>query len=236
MDAHKAAIAGAESGSRSILRWRANAAHGSAVVSKRALVRSGRPAARGGWQDCPRQSDTLTVRRHRTSSTELCRGFFSAEHVGHTGPMTGWIGLIGALAGAAIAMAGQYLFRLLESRRDDAKLFLEQCAQVVALEEDFRNRIWEERHLNADSVREWNLRDAMLATARLRIISTDREVLRTLEILHKSGQELGKVWRTNKAEGDDLTRAWQQHRRSLDQFVDAVRPVSQALLGIEKRY
>jgi hypothetical protein len=55
--------------------------------------------------------------------------------------MASWIGLVGALAGASIALLGQYTFKKLERRHGNLALLYEQCAQLVALSEDFRNRL-----------------------------------------------------------------------------------------------
>src|SRR3984957_1229582 len=89
--------------------------------------------------------------------------------------MDAWIGLIGALAGAAIAWSGQYLTRRSEARERQDALLLEQCALIVALEEDLRNRIWEERHKIATGVvTAWDLGAQRLAQARLRIIRVSK--------------------------------------------------------------
>ena len=51
--------------------------------------------------------------------------------------------LIGALAGASVAWAAQYVTRRSEVRERQGNLLLEQCALIVALSEDYRNRVWE---------------------------------------------------------------------------------------------
>jgi hypothetical protein len=57
-----------------------------------------------------------------------------------------WIGVIGAAVGAIIALLGQYISNRLERRAKDAALILDQCAQLIALSEDYRNRVWQERN------------------------------------------------------------------------------------------
>lgn len=52
--------------------------------------------------------------------------------------------LIAGLAGALIALAGQQWGTQKANKARAGELLLEQCAQIVALSEDFRNRAWEE--------------------------------------------------------------------------------------------
>jgi hypothetical protein len=64
-----------------------------------------------------------------------------------------WVALIGAVAGATIAIVGQYAARRSDARERAITLLLEQCAEVVALAEDYRSRVWEERNnLSNDAV------------------------------------------------------------------------------------
>jgi hypothetical protein len=66
--------------------------------------------------------------------------------------MSAWIGLIGVAAGALAALIGQYLVRNSEARERRDTILLEQLATLVALSEDFRNRVWEERNKVAANV------------------------------------------------------------------------------------
>ena len=66
--------------------------------------------------------------------------------------MAAWIGLLGVLAGALIAFGGQYLMRRDERQERNITLLLEQCAVIVALSYDFRNRVWEERNQLANDL------------------------------------------------------------------------------------
>ena len=52
--------------------------------------------------------------------------------------------LAGVAAGALIAFGGQYLLRRGERHEPNDALLLEQFALVIALSEDYRNRVWEE--------------------------------------------------------------------------------------------
>ena len=131
-----------------------------------------------------------------------------------------WIGVIGAIAGGAIALLGQYGLR--RSERQDARtmMLLEQCAQLVARSEDYRNRVWEERRLGArDAVSAWDLSEFRLASARLKLLCRDADVLKSLQRLHKAGEDLGKAWRPAAGDSDAVDAAWRGHRIALDDFV-----------------
>lgn len=110
--------------------------------------------------------------------------------------MQAWIGLVGVIAGAVIALSGQYLTRRSEVRERQQTLLLEQCALVTALAEDFRNRVWEERNQVAEGVvARWDLGAYRLAQARLRILCDETGVLSALQVLSEAGGNLGRIWR-----------------------------------------
>ena len=91
--------------------------------------------------------------------------------------MAEWIGLAGVVAGAVIAFGGQYLLRRAERQDRNDALLLEQFAIIIALSEDYRNRVWEERNQVANSVvNAWDLGTYRLAEARLRVLSRDSAV------------------------------------------------------------
>lgn len=134
--------------------------------------------------------------------------------------MQAWIGLVGVLAGAAIALGGQYVTRRSEVRERQESLLLEQCALVVALSEDFRNRVWEERHKVADGVvAHWDLGAYRLAQARLRIMCNEPDVLSALGALSQAGGDLGKLWRLASAGEKNVQEAWEAHRSALNSFI-----------------
>lgn len=135
--------------------------------------------------------------------------------------MTSWIGLIGVLAGAGIALFGQYSLKRLDRRHTDVSLLFEQCAQLVALSNDFRNRLWEERKLGRkNSVAEWNVSDHRLAEARIRILCTDERIVSALDRLSSTGRDLGKIWRLSNTESDDLQRAWVANKMAVEAFIE----------------
>jgi hypothetical protein len=136
--------------------------------------------------------------------------------------MQGWIGIIGALAGGGIALLGQYGIRLADRRDKLAALFLEQCAQLVALAEDYRNRVWEERRLDLQGrVSEWRFGDYRLAAARIAIICRDTRLREALEQLNEAAKSLGKAWRPTERKDEQVEIAWRRHREALDQFIEA---------------
>ncbi len=72
--------------------------------------------------------------------------------------MAAWAGLVGVVVGALIAFAGQYVMGRGEKQERFDALLLEQFAVIIALSEDFRNRVWEERnHVASDVVGKWDL-------------------------------------------------------------------------------
>ena len=56
--------------------------------------------------------------------------------------MGAWIGLVGVVAGALIALVSQYLIRNSEARERRDALLLEQLAMIITLSGDYRDRVW----------------------------------------------------------------------------------------------
>lgn len=72
--------------------------------------------------------------------------------------MAAWVGLAGVVAGALIAFAGQLAMQRRGERDRFDSLLLEQFAMIIAISEDFRNRVWEERNqVASDVVGKWDL-------------------------------------------------------------------------------
>ncbi|NYH45878.1 hypothetical protein HNR22_005605 [Micromonospora jinlongensis] len=136
--------------------------------------------------------------------------------------MAAWIGLLGALAGAGMALLGQYLLRRSDTRERARAALLDHCAAVVALSEDYRNRVWEERHLDAaGAVAAWDLHQYRLAEARLRILCPDRRLAAAVVALDAAGKQLGRAWRLPGRKDDLVDAAWRAHRESVDRFIQA---------------
>ena len=98
------------------------------------------------------------------------RGFAdSTEFCGTLCYMDVWVTLLATVAGAVIALTGQYIVKRGEKRTRSGELLLEQCAQVIALSEDLRNRVWEEKELGVQgTVEAWDLGAHRLAAARVK--------------------------------------------------------------------
>lgn len=134
--------------------------------------------------------------------------------------MATWVGLIGVLAGALIAFAGQYLVGRSERQERNEALLLEQCALLIALSEDYRNRVWEERHQVADDVvGKWDIGTYRLAEARLRVLSRDSKLLAAIEVLHQSGTALGTAWRLGPDNKAVVDSTWAAHGDAVDRFI-----------------
>jgi hypothetical protein len=131
-----------------------------------------------------------------------------------------WVGLVGAIAGAALAMLGQWITNRSAANAQFAALIIAQCTQLIALSEDYRNRIWEERNgLSADTVGSWDLPAYRLAQAHLQVLCADADIQGCVDDLKRTGTDLGKAWRLSRAEGDVVEAAWQAHRHALDGFI-----------------
>jgi hypothetical protein len=140
--------------------------------------------------------------------------------------------LLATFAGAAIALVGQHISRRGEARTRGGELLLEQCAQVVGLAEDFRNRVWEEKELGlAGRVDAWDLSTDRHASARLRILCDDAALLRALDDLYEAGNRLGTYWRRGAADPAEFETHWEQYKASCATFVAASASVVRERLG-----
>jgi hypothetical protein len=103
----------------------------------------------------------------------------------------------------------------------------------VALSEDFRNLLWEERLLgHTGRVETWDLTGARLAEARLRIVSKDQRLLAALDEVTKSGGSLGAYWRRGQVEEDELQRRFDRNKDAIAAFLTVVRNVVGSRLSL----
>lgn len=136
--------------------------------------------------------------------------------------MNAWVTLVAAVAGAGIAIFGQYMTRRSESNARMAELLLEQCSQLVSMSEDFRHRLWEERELGLTGrVDAWDLGAFRLAAARLRILCSDEQVLKALDELNSSGKALGAYWRRRSIDAEELDARYQRAKSAAEDFITA---------------
>jgi hypothetical protein len=167
---------------------------------------------------------------HRAVSTPLtalwcwkgCVSRLPYRSVRDTVVVAEWIGLAGVIAGALIAFVGQYLLRRNERNDRNSTLMLEQAALLIALSEDFRNRIWAERkQLATNFVGGWDIGAYRLAEARLRLLSPSSAVVAELEPLRETGKDLGKAWQLVPADTAAIDTAWEAHRVAIERFIAA---------------
>jgi hypothetical protein len=138
----------------------------------------------------------------------------------HTGVMAAWVGLVGVIAGALVAFGGQYLMGRSERQERSAAILLEQCAVLIALSEDFRGRVWDERNIpGSDAVGKWDGERYGLAEARLRLLSQEPDFLAALEALRESGKALAQAWDRAASDEAAVDGAWREYRRAITQFV-----------------
>ena len=131
-----------------------------------------------------------------------------------------WIGLVGVVAGALIALVSQYLIRNSEARERRDTLLLEQLAMIIALSGDYRDRVWQERKKVAtDVVAAWDIGSYRLAEAKLRILSQDTNLLDALMALNRRGGELGVSWRLSPEDEAQTEAAWKAHKAALERFI-----------------
>ncbi|MEM7272758.1 MAG: hypothetical protein AAF547_06745 [Actinomycetota bacterium] len=133
-----------------------------------------------------------------------------------------WIGLVGAVAGATVAFAGQYFVSRAELGAAHRASVLEHCVELIALSEDFRNRLWEERRLaTTGSVQGWDLNAYRRAEAALRLLTQDAQLHAAVDELRQTGQDLGSLWRRRGHDGDQeqLESYLNAHQAAIKTFI-----------------
>jgi hypothetical protein len=123
------------------------------------------------------------------------------------------------------------------------EILLKQSALMLALKDDFENRLWEEREVGLrDRVSEWDLTSSRLAKAKLQILSGSKDLDAAVAKLHTTGVKLGRYWRQHsrsqlrqpgprqidEAEPDRLLAA---HRAARQTFLDASTDLGGRTLG-----
>ena len=134
--------------------------------------------------------------------------------------MEAWIGLVGVLLGGLIGFVTQRISE--RSNRSIASLqaLTEAVALVIALSEDYRNRVWEQRNeLDSNAVAAWDLKESRLAQSRVRLLTSDTKLLDCERALQRTGTDLGKAIRLAPSGDDDIQQAWEAHRLALDNLV-----------------
>lgn len=136
--------------------------------------------------------------------------------------MGAWIGLAGVVAGAMVAFISQYLVTNSQFREQRDALLLEQLSVLVALSEDYRGRVWQERHkLTMNVTAAWDLGAYRLAEAKLQILCQDSNVLSALAELSETGNELGKAWMLSPEDEARTKAAWDANRAAIQDFITA---------------
>jgi hypothetical protein len=134
--------------------------------------------------------------------------------------MGAWIGLVGVVAGAFVALVSQYLIRNSEARERRETLLLEQLAMVIALSEDYRDRVWQERNkVSTGVVAAWDIGPYRVGEAKLKILCQDSNLLAALMALNRCGIELGTSWELSPEDEGRTEAAWKAHKTALEQFI-----------------
>lgn len=146
--------------------------------------------------------------------------------------MTPWVTLIAGLAGALIALAGQQWGTQRANKTRAGELLLEQCAQLIALSEDFRNRAWEETVLGQQGrVDAWDVSGHRLAMARVQILCQDPAVLEALRELRESGTTYGGHLRRRDLSDGELKALRERNKISIAAFTAESARVVRRRLG-----
>jgi hypothetical protein len=99
------------------------------------------------------------------------------------------------------------------NRTRAGELLLKQCAQLIALSEDFRNRAWEEDG--------WDGAAHRLAMARARILCQDAAVLAALAEMEESGREYGSHLRRSDVSDEELADLRARNKASISDLANA---------------
>jgi hypothetical protein len=162
----------------------------------------------------------------------MVRSRLARQRAGTLVHMNAFIALLAAVAGASIALAGQYMTRRGEVRTRTGEFILDQCASIIALSDDFRNRVWEEKELGLTGrVDAWDLTGYRHAAARLMVLSDDAALLSALEDLTESGKRLAGYWRRGQADPAELERRREADKEVCARFVAASAKTLRRQLG-----
>ena len=136
--------------------------------------------------------------------------------------MTAWVTLLAGLAGAVIALGGQQWGTYRANRTRAGELLLEQCAQIIALSQDFRNRAWEETVLGQSGrVDGWDLSSHRLAMARVQILCQDPGVLAAVKEMQDSGTAYGGHLRRGDVSEEELRALRERNKIAIEAFASA---------------
>jgi hypothetical protein len=131
-------------------------------------------------------------------------------------------GLLGALIGAAAAVGGQVVVRRRQERERWIGVLLEESARIYMLEDSYIGALWEAFGEPQDParLRDWPRSERAMAGARLTIVCSDDELLKSAEDLTSIGKELFHEARRSE---EDLYEGQERHRRALEAFVARAR-------------
>jgi hypothetical protein len=143
------------------------------------------------------------------------------------------ITLMATLVGAGIVLFGQWILERRQRAARFGELLLEQSALLLALNDDFDNRLWEERVLGlAGRVDSWDLASSRLAKAKLEILKPDPRLERALIRLHSTGVSLGDYWRRHHADDRKLEKFLADHQAACHEFREASSAPVRKVFGV----
>jgi hypothetical protein len=133
--------------------------------------------------------------------------------------MDALVTLLATLAGAGIAFFSQWIFDRRQRTDRLGKLILKYGALLLAVNEDFENRLWEERVLGLkERVDNWDLASSRRARLNLEILSADPILKQALSRLHSTGVAVGSYWRINRSNDKKLEALLADHQVARKEF------------------
>ncbi len=103
---------------------------------------------------------------------------------------------------------------------------------LLALNDDFENRLWEERELGLqERVSNWDLTSSRIAKAKLQILSGGSDLDAAVRQLHSAGVELGRYWRKGSPDDAEVDKLIEAHRSARRTVLDASATIGRKILS-----
>jgi len=136
--------------------------------------------------------------------------------------MEAWAGVVAAVAGAAIALLGQWVAKRGEQRRGLPNF---SSSSAPYWSRSTRTSVTasgkSERYNRPGGSTVGTSGAARLASARMRILCDDADVLAALDEIGIAGKELGAYWRRGDIDEEEFERRYEREKSATARFLDA---------------
>jgi hypothetical protein len=136
--------------------------------------------------------------------------------------MEAWAGVVAAVAGAAIALLGQWVAKRGEQRRGLPNF---SSSSALYWSRSTRTSVTasgkSERYNRPGGSTVGTSGAARLASARMRILCDDADVLAALDEIGIAGKELGAYWRRGDIDEEEFERRYEREKTATARFLDA---------------